>query len=103
MAVKKNAARWNGKNANVARAGPQKMKRTSGTTSNACRRTACSWPTMGAREKAITNVIRYTVNGTTHSRGTAARSIVTYVVSPNIRLEGTKASTTQLNRSPQRD
>src|SRR6185369_8611397 len=47
---------------------------------------------------ARTKVSRYSAKGMTQSSGTAATSAVIYVVTPNIRLEGTNASASQRKR-----
>src|SRR5687767_6034148 len=48
--------------------------------------------------KTKTKLSRYSASGATQSNGTAAMSVVIYVVTPNTRLEGTKASNVHRSR-----
>ena len=49
---------------------------------------------MGFRAKDMMNVARYMASGKIHKNGADTRSVVIKVVTPNIRLEGTKDNPT---------
>ena len=53
------------------------------------------WTRGGTLLKTMMKLSRYNANGTTHSRGIAARSVDRYVVTPNSKLAGINASAIQ--------
>src|SRR5438309_1751997 len=55
-------------------------------------KTAMFWVRVEMTPKTTMKVSRYRARGSTQRRGMAARSVVMYVVTPSIRLEGTIAS-----------
>src|SRR5262249_46501446 len=55
----------------------------------------------GSGGKATINVNRYNANGMIQKSGTEAMSVTMYVVTPSIKLDGTKASASQRNRCGQ--
>src|SRR5579862_1927539 len=52
----------------------------------------------GRRAKTRMNVSRYNARGRTQNSGNGATSVVRYVVTPNIKLDGKAARNTQRNR-----
>ena len=70
-------------------------------TTNGWALTIQAWRSHGRRAKATTKVRRYSASGTTQSNGTAARSVVMWVVTASSRLDGTSASTSQRSRRGQ--
>src|SRR5436190_18120666 len=77
---------------------PVQISRASGTSTSGNATRAGLRQRAARGLNAATNVSRYNPSGTTHSSGTAAMSVDTYVVTASSRLDGTNASITHLAR-----
>src|ERR1700686_54472 len=75
------------------------IRRTIGKSTIEKARTGGRGETTAREPNTSTNVSRYSASGSTHSIGTAAMSVVRYVVTASTRLDGMNASATQRNRS----
>ncbi len=99
-AVTKNTTRWKSiTSANGESAFPASITTNGKSRSgNVVSTQRCG--TGGRAAKTRMKVSRYRVRGIIHSSGTAATSVVMYIVTLSIRLDGTNASRTHRSRRP---